>query len=64
MTNTSKKAAGIFIVYNAAGVSTIFHDVIVDAILAGGKLPEELADIITLTPVTVAGETRWIVDWF
>lgn len=59
----------IFIVDNtptahSAGVANYFHDVIVAAIKNGGTLPEELADLITLTTVVVNGATRWIVDWF
>lgn len=56
-------AAGIMIVDNTTGVATEFHDTIVKAILHGGQLPEALEDIITLTPVTVEGKTRWIVNW-
>ena len=53
----------IFIVYNAPGVSELFHATLVQVALSGGKLPEELADLITFTPVTVDGKVRWIVDW-
>lgn len=52
----------IFIVYNAAGASD-FHSHIVAAIKDGGKLPEELADLITLTQIQVNGKLRWRVDF-
>ncbi len=61
MTNTNR--AGIFVVYNAHGVSELFHSAIVDAILAGGTLPDELADLLTLKPIEVDGSIRWIVDY-
>lgn len=44
-------------------VTSMFHDAVVAAIEAGGRLPEELADIITLTPLRVDGAVRWIVEW-
>lgn len=62
MTNT-KRGDGIHIVNNTGTDLRMFHDAIVDAILAGGVLPEELADVLTLNPVTVNGATRWVIDF-
>lgn len=63
------KTDKIFIVYKAAGASD-FHVHFVAAIKAGGKLPEELADLFVLTKIendaraSVLGNgvSRWRVD--
>lgn len=55
------KHSDIFVVYNAPGASD-WHTEIVEAILATGALPEELADVLTMTSVQVDGKTRWIVN--
>ena len=60
---------GIFIVDNTGrggtpGVAALYHADIVKAIKAGGKVPEELEDIITLKPVAVSGgKIHWIVNY-
>lgn len=62
MPNANIAKTDIFVIYNAAGASD-FHSAIVDAIIAGGVLPDELSDLLTLTKVIVDGATRWRVDF-
>lgn len=59
---TKKRGVGISIINNTGTDIRMFHEYIMDAILAGGKLPEELADLLTLTPVDGYPD-RWRVDW-
>lgn len=43
-----------------------WHSVIMDAIRNDGRLPEELADLLTVTKAPVLnadGTVRWIVDF-
>ncbi len=64
MSNT-KKYAGIYIVNNTNdAIPAFMHTAICDAILAGGVLPEELADLLTLTRYEAAdGSVRWILNY-
>lgn len=54
-------AKDIFVVYNAPGASD-FHADIVKSILAGGELPEELRDVLSMDRILVDGKPRWIVN--
>ena len=55
-------ASKMFVVYNAPGASD-FHAEIVRSLVATGKLPEELDDVLVVKKITVDGEPRWIVDF-
>lgn len=62
------KEPTIVIVDNTGGsrvdsVSSVFGTQIAAAIRCGGALPEELADLVTLTRVEVGAETRWVLNW-
>jgi hypothetical protein len=56
------KPSGPFIVYNAAGASD-FHDDIARSIVATGRLPDDLSDVLTVKRVAVDGTIRWIVEF-
>lgn len=51
------------VINNTGTDLSMFDGAIRDAIANGGTLCEELADLLTLTPVDVNGETRWRVEW-
>jgi hypothetical protein len=54
--------AKITIINNTGDDLSMFDNAIIAAVKAGGVLPEELADLLTLAPV--AGYPgRWRVDW-
>lgn len=52
----------LFIVNNTGTDLRMFDEAIAAAIVANGVLPEELADLITLTPITPY-VNRWRIDW-
>lgn len=52
------------ILFNRAGADTrMFDAAILDCIRNSKPLPDEIADLFTLTPVEVADGTRFVLDW-
>ena len=52
----------IVLVNNTGCNITMFDAEIINAVKTGGGLPEELADIFTLTIITVNGNVRGILN--
>lgn len=48
---------------NVPSVSSVFPNEIRAAVENGGTLPDELADLFTLTRVEINDETRWILNY-
>lgn len=44
-------------------VSTVFHAAIMAAIASNGLLPDELADLITITRNPEGSAAEWSVNW-
>jgi hypothetical protein len=53
----------VYIDNTCGDVSRMFHSAIMAAISNGGTLPEELADLITLTRCPEGSDAEFRIDW-